>query len=79
MRLALRNTLFLITAYAAVLLLLATAVVFQMLVLQATVHKETVRLFAREVAGALTEPSLERDLSKLVVLPLQNLKTLIEH
>lgn len=77
MRLAVRNTLFLITAYAAVLLLLATAVVFQMLVLQANVQKETARLFAREVAGALTEPSLER-LLQADPQARQNLKTLIE-
>src|SRR5437899_4132511 len=77
MRLALRNTLFLVTAYAAVLLLLAVAVVFQLLMLQATVQKETTRLFAREVAGALTEPSLER-LLQADPEARQNLKTLIE-
>lgn len=77
MRLALRNTLFLVTAYAAVLLLLAVAVVFQLLMLQATVQKETTRLFAREVAGALTEPSLNR-LLQADPEARKNLKTLIE-
>jgi signal transduction histidine kinase len=77
MRLAVRNTLFLVTAYAAVLLLLAGVVVFQLLMLQASVQKETARLFAREVAGALTEPSLDR-LLQADPEARQNLKTLIE-
>lgn len=78
MRLALRNTLFLIVAYAAVLLLLAGAVVFQLLMLQASVQKETTRLFAREIAGVLTEPSLNR-LLQADPEARQNLRTLIEH
>src|SRR5438477_11862915 len=77
MRLALRNALFLVTAYAGVLLLLAGVVVFQLFTLQTSVQKETARLFAREVAGALTEPSLER-LLQADPQARQNLKTLIE-
>src|SRR5438105_1918932 len=77
MRLALRNALFLVTAYAGVLLLLAGVVVLQLLTLQASVQKETARLFAREVAGALTEPSLDR-LLQADPEARQSLKTLIE-
>src|SRR5262245_51044595 len=60
MRLAIKNTLFLLAGYAALLLVLAAFAVFQLLVLEARVQKDTARLFAREVAGALTEPSLHR-------------------
>jgi signal transduction histidine kinase/uncharacterized membrane protein affecting hemolysin expression len=77
MRLALKNTLFLLAGYAAVLLVLAAVAVFQLLVLQANVQKETARLFAREVAGALAEPSLDR-LLQADREARQNLKTLIE-
>src|SRR5262245_14572991 len=77
MRLALKNTLFLLVGYGAVLLVLAAAAVFQLLVLEARVQKETARLFAREMAGALTEPSLDR-LLQADRLARRNLKTLIE-
>jgi signal transduction histidine kinase len=60
MRLALKNTLFLFTAYAAILFALAGVAVFQLTSLEANVHRETAQMFAREVAGALTEPSLDR-------------------
>ncbi len=60
MRLALKNTLFLFTAYAAILFVLAGVAVFQLMSLEANVRKETAQMFAREVAGALTEPSLDR-------------------
>src|SRR5262252_9700359 len=60
MRLAVKNTLFLLAGYATLLLVLAAFAVFQLLVLEARVQKDTARLFAREVAGALTEPSLDR-------------------
>jgi signal transduction histidine kinase len=60
MRLALKNTLFLIAAYAAILFVLAGIAAFQLLSLEVAVRKETTQLFAREVAGALTEPSLDR-------------------
>ncbi len=77
MRLALKNTLFLLAGYGAVLLVLAAVAVFQLLMLEASVQKETARLFAREVAGALTEPSLDR-LLQADREARQNLKTLIE-
>ena len=77
MRLALKNTLFLLAGYAGVLLLLTGVAVFQLMVLQANVQKETARLFAREVAGALAEPSLDR-LLQADREARQNLKTLIE-
>jgi hypothetical protein len=48
MRLALKNTLFLFAGYAALLLGLAAIAVFQLLVLEARVQKDTARLFARE-------------------------------
>jgi len=76
MRLALKNTLFLLAGYAAVLLVLAAVAVFQILVLQANVQKETARLFAREVASALAGPSLER-LLQADREARQSLKTLI--
>lgn len=60
MRLALKNTLFLFSAYAAILFALAGVAVFQLMSLEANVRKETAQMFAREVAGALTEPSLDR-------------------
>lgn len=77
MRLALKNTLFLLGGYAAVLLVLAGVAGFQLMVLQANVQKETARLFAREVAGALAEPSLDR-LLQADLEARQSLKTLIE-
>jgi signal transduction histidine kinase len=77
MRLALKNTLFLFAGYAALLLVLAAVAVFQLLLLEARVQKDTARLFAREVAGALTEPSLDR-LLQADAEARQNLKTLIE-
>lgn len=77
MRLALKNTLFLLAGYGAVLLVLAGVAVFQLLVLEANVQKETARLFAREVAGVLAEPSLDR-LLQADREARQNLKTLIE-
>jgi len=77
MRLALKNTLFLLAGYAALLLVLAAFAVFQLMVLEARVEKDTARLFAREVAGALTEPSLDR-LLQADREARQNLKTLIE-
>jgi len=77
MRLALKNTLFLLAGYAALLLVLAAFAVFQLLVLEARVQKDTARLFAREVAGALTEPSLDR-LLQADREARENLKTLIE-
>lgn len=77
MRLALKNTLFLLAGYGALLLVLAGLAVFQLLMLEARVQKDTARLFAREVAGALTEPSLDRLLGADREAR-QNLKTLIE-
>ena len=41
MRLALKNTLFLFTAYAAILFVLVGVAVFQLLALEAGVRKET--------------------------------------
>ena len=77
MRLALKNTLFLLAGYGAVLLVLGGVAVFQLLMLQANDQKETARLFAREVAGALTEPSLDR-LLQADREARQNLRKLIE-
>jgi len=77
MRLAVKNTLFLLAGYGAILLVLAGFAVFQLLMLEARVQKDTARLFAREVAGALTEPSLDR-LLEADRETRQNLKTLIE-
>jgi signal transduction histidine kinase len=77
MRLALKNTLFLFAAYAAILFVLVGVAVFQLLALEAGVRKETAQLFAREVAGALTEPSLDR-LLQADREARQSLKTLIE-
>jgi len=77
MRLAVKNTLFLLAGYATLLLVLAAFAVFQLMVLEARVQKDTARLFAREVAGALTEPSLDR-LLQADREARQNLKTLIE-
>ena len=77
MRLSLKNSLYLLGWYAAVLLVLAAIAVFQLLMLEANVQKETARLFAREVAGALTEPSLDRLLQADREARV-NLKTLIE-
>ncbi|MGH7731595.1 MAG: ATP-binding protein [Candidatus Eiseniibacteriota bacterium] len=77
MRLALKNTLFLIAAYAAILFVLAGVAFFQLLTLEANVRKETTQLFAREVAGALTEPSLDR-LLQADQEARQTLKSLIE-
>src|SRR5262249_7648856 len=51
--------------------------VFQLLVLQANDQKETARLFAREIASALAEPSLDR-LLQADQETRQNLRTLIE-
>lgn len=77
MRLALKNTLFLFTAYAAILFALAGVAVFQLMSLEANVRKETAQMFAREVAGALTEPSLDRLLEADQVAR-TNLRNLIE-
>jgi hypothetical protein len=77
MRLAVKNTLFLLAGYAGLLLILAAVAVFQLLMLEARVQQETARLFAREVAGALTEPSLDRLLQNDREAR-RNLKTLIE-
>ena len=77
MRLALRNTLVLLGGYAAVLLILAGVAVFQLLMLDANVQKETARLFAQEVAGAVAGPSLDR-LLQADQETRKNLKTLIE-
>ena len=77
MRLALKNTLFLLAGYGTVLLVLGGVAVFQLLMLQANNQKETARLFAREVASALTEPSLDR-LLQADRQARQNLRTLIE-
>ena len=77
MRLALKNTLFLFGAYAAILFVLVGVAVFQLLALEAGVRKETAQLFAREVASALTEPSLDR-LLQADREARQSLKTLIE-
>src|SRR5262249_50767063 len=60
MRLALKNTLFLLGVYATILFILAAFVVSQLLVLEAKVQRETAQLFAREAAVALTQPSLDR-------------------
>jgi len=77
MRLALKNTLFLLATYGLLLVVMAAVAVFQLLALEANVQKETARLFAREVAGALTEPSLDRLLRADREARL-NLRTLIE-
>jgi two-component system, sensor histidine kinase FlrB len=77
MRLALKNTLFLFTTYAAILFVLAGVAIFQLLALETEVRKETTQLFARELAGALTEPSLDR-LLQADQEARQNLRNLIE-
>jgi len=77
MRLALKNTLFLFATYAAILFVLAGVAIFQLLALEAEVRKETTQLFARELAGALTEPSLDR-LLQADQEARQSLRTLIE-
>jgi signal transduction histidine kinase len=77
MRLALKSTLRLLVGYAVVLFIIAAVVVYQLLVLQAGVQKETARLFAREVASALTAPSLDR-LLHADQAARRDLKTLIE-
>ena len=77
MRLALKNTLFLLGTYGLLLIVMAAVAVFQLLALEANVQKETARLFAREVAGVLTEPSLDR-LLRADREARQNLRTLIE-
>lgn len=77
MRLALKNTLFLFATYGLLLVVMAAVAVFQLLAMEANVQKETARLFAREVAGALTEPSLDQ-LLRADREARQNLRTLIE-
>jgi signal transduction histidine kinase len=77
MRLALKNTLFLLAGYGSLLLVLGGIAVFQLLILQANEQKEVARLFAHEVASALAEPSLDR-LLQADRTTRQNLRTLIE-
>src|SRR5262245_24912478 len=74
MRLAFRNTLHLLSIYLAVL---AGAAMLQLLAFESGVQRETARLFAREVASALTEPSLDR-LMQADVEARRSLKSMIE-